>query len=69
MNVKRKENDMSHISSTSRWDASASKWDAALVPLSIAVGSFVIIGVLWMTGISNRIGMTTKRSLKQFSVV
>ena len=42
---------MSHISSTSIWDASTSKWDAALVALSIAVGSFVIIGVLWMTGI------------------
>jgi hypothetical protein len=42
---------MSHISSTSRWDASTSRWDASLVALSIAVGSFVIIGVLWMTGI------------------
>ena len=42
---------MSHISSTSRWDAPTSRWDAALVALSIAVGSFVIIGLLWMTGI------------------
>ena len=42
---------MSHISSTSRWDAPTGRWDAALVALSIAVGSFVIIGVLWITGI------------------
>jgi hypothetical protein len=42
---------MSHISSTSSWDAPTSRWDAALVALSIGVGSLVIIGVLWMTGI------------------
>jgi hypothetical protein len=42
---------MSHISSTSRWDAPTSRWDAALIPFSIAVSSFAVIGVLWMTGI------------------
>lgn len=42
---------MSHISSTNRWDAPNSRWDAALVALSIAVSAFVIIGVLWMIDI------------------
>jgi hypothetical protein len=44
---------MSHISSTGRWAAPTSKWDAwdaTLVALSIAV---IIIGVLVMTGVFN----------------
>jgi hypothetical protein len=52
-----KENDMSHISSTerwgasaSRWDASTSKWNAALTALSIAL---VALSVLVMTGVFN----------------
>jgi hypothetical protein len=49
--LKHKEKNMSHISSTSRWNAPTTRWDAALVALSIAVSSFVIIGVLWMTGV------------------
>jgi hypothetical protein len=45
-----KENDMSHISSTSRWDAPTSRWEAALVALSVAL---VALGVLVMTGVFN----------------
>ena len=44
---------MSHISSTSRWDARTSKWDAwdaALVALSVAL---ITLGVLVMTGVFN----------------
>ena len=44
---------MSHISSTSRWDARISKWDAwdaALVALSVAL---ITLGVLVMTGVFN----------------